>query len=172
MNSLGLWANTSQAEKVCGHDLALRNGQISQMNRWNMETCEKSVDVNIHEHSAWFDTYRPGWWVSGIVCGPTLNTVYSYWISWEGEFPGSLEHVETTSKPMCLAIRHLQIEKQQNSIEPTWPMETIWVCRNWGGIQNCIFMEKMIINHDQPSIILGNPLSHKPIWIHLIKINF
>ena len=180
VNSLADQRHSSQAEKA--HERMLcRCLQLSctencrdmyytgTADTWNLQ----KIFGHGHEHtvdSTHIDLAGGFWY--WMFCDPTLNIFLLNILTPRRRIPwGSLEHVGTTSKPVWLAIRHLQIEKQQNSIEPTWPRKPSGFVEI-GGISKIAFSyRKLMIKHDQQSIILGHPLSHKQTHLNTFKIN-
>lgn len=115
-----------------------------------METCERLLDMSIALDLTHLD-----------LAGGFL--AYCLWSYFEYNILNIRRQilwvVGTTSKPVCLAIRHLQIEKRQNSIESTWPGKP-FVCPK-GGYPKLHFRGEIMINKNQViQVPISNHLNH------------
>ena len=127
---------------VCSY-LALRTVEICMTQEpLTHGTCKK-IFGHGHEHR--FDTHRPGWWFL------VLNSLWSYIEYIPTEY---IDSTQTNSLGVFgTCWNHQQASVTSHQAPADWEAtefhrtnmakETIWVCWNWGDIQNCIFMQKI-----------------------------
>ena len=150
VNSLADQRHSSQAEKA--HErMVCRCLQLSCT-----ENCRDMYDTGTadtwnlqkifgHGHEHRFDTHRPGWWFL------VLNSLWSYIEYIPTEY---IDSTQTNSLGVFgTCWNHQQASVTSHQAPADWEAtefhrtnmakETIWVCWNWGDIQNCIFMQKI-----------------------------
>ena len=103
-------------------------------------TCKRSLDMDMNIDSTHIDLAGGFWY--WMVCDPTLN-IYIYIDSRQ---TNSLGVFGTCWNHQQASVTSHQAPADWETTEfhrTNMAKETIWVCWNWGDIQNCIFMQKI-----------------------------